>query len=426
MAHWFHRNSLKNTVPVKFDELKRASCGGDSNKIVGELKVTRARYVTLVSNHTSQADEVKEAALNYLSLLAGLVTPPAEAAASSESKLRTLTTFKWTNSMGGKLPSIQADAQFEIISVLVNLALWFTKHAARVSANESISMEEAKEVHSSLKLSAGIFQCAREQQAQLPAQIEKATDLDVRVIESYLIQCQAEAQEITLARALELGHKPGIVLALAMDTHKMFENAAHSLETLDKLLVGKWRSYLSLKALFYQSYGYCFWGQQLLTEDKCGDAIAVLTLSKSLYDKSGKLCKEYASAQGPGQAARPDRHPFYQKLGPMIIRFLEKANHENGFIYHHKVPEAALPPEYQDTFGLAKPEDFSIPDMSELWTPQAYSNFKSAIPSASKGATPSSAPKGASPSEEIVPVAEPDIAPQFPQVPKTQSGCIIS
>lgn len=64
------------------------------------------------------------------------MTPPAEAAASSESKLRTLTTFKWTNSMGGKLPSIQADAQFEIISVLVNLALWFTKHAARVSANE--------------------------------------------------------------------------------------------------------------------------------------------------------------------------------------------------------------------------------------------------------------------------------------------------
>ena len=88
MAHWFHRNSLKNTVPVKFDELKRVSCGGDSNKIAGyvvcsvvwhclllfihrELKVTRARYVTLVSSHTSQADEVKEAALNYLSLLAG-------------------------------------------------------------------------------------------------------------------------------------------------------------------------------------------------------------------------------------------------------------------------------------------------------------------------------------------------------------------
>ena len=52
-----------------------------------------------------------------------------------------------------------------------------------------------------------------------------------------------------------------------------------------------------------------------------------------VYDKSGKLCKEYANAQGPGQAARPDRHPFYQKLGPMIIRFLEKANHENGFMY---------------------------------------------------------------------------------------------
>ena len=87
-----------------------------------------------------------------------------------------------------------------------------------------------------------------------------------------------------------------------------------------------------------------------MSEDKCGDAIAVLQFSKScwllsfvivvvvvylcwlVYDKSGKLCKEYANAQGPGQAARPDRHPFYQKLGPMIIRFLEKASHENGFM----------------------------------------------------------------------------------------------
>ena len=51
-------------------------------------------------------------------------------------------------------------------------------------------MDEAKEVHSALKLAAGIFLCAKEQQAQLPAQIEKATDLDIRVIESYLLQCQ--------------------------------------------------------------------------------------------------------------------------------------------------------------------------------------------------------------------------------------------
>ena len=101
-----------------------------------QLKVTRSRFVTLVSNHTSPAEEVKESALAYLSFLRGLISPPAEAAASSESKLRTVTTFKWTNSMGGKTPSVQADAQFEVISILVNLALWYTKYAARLSANE--------------------------------------------------------------------------------------------------------------------------------------------------------------------------------------------------------------------------------------------------------------------------------------------------
>ena len=98
--------------------------------------MTRARFVTLVSSHTSQPDEVKEAAMSYLCLLSGLITPPAESAASSESKLRTITTFKWTNSMGGKTPSVHADAEFEVISVLVNLALWYTKHAARVSASD--------------------------------------------------------------------------------------------------------------------------------------------------------------------------------------------------------------------------------------------------------------------------------------------------
>ncbi|WP_411025034.1 hypothetical protein, partial [Salmonella sp. s54836] len=138
-----------------------------------------------------------------------------------------------------------------------------------------------------------------------------------------------------------------------------------SLETLDKTIVGKWASYLSLKALFYESYGYCFWGQHLLTEDKCGDSISALQHSKMLYDKAGKLCKQYAAALGPGQPARPDRHPFFQRLGPMIIRFLEKSNHENGFIYHHKVPATPQPPEYQETFGLAKLDDFSLPEMAE-------------------------------------------------------------
>lgn len=34
MSHWFHRNPLKATQPVKFEGLKKASKGGKGNEIL--------------------------------------------------------------------------------------------------------------------------------------------------------------------------------------------------------------------------------------------------------------------------------------------------------------------------------------------------------------------------------------------------------
>ena len=60
----------------------------------------------------------------------------------------------------------------------------------------SITVEEAKEVHRSLKLAAGMFLRIKEQLLpKLPATPEKGTDFDVRVVEAYAAQSQAEAQE---------------------------------------------------------------------------------------------------------------------------------------------------------------------------------------------------------------------------------------
>ena len=57
-------------------------------------------------------------------------------------------------------------------------------------------MEEAKEVHRSLKLAAGMFLHIKEQLLpKLPATPEKGTDFDTRVVEAYASQSQAEAQE---------------------------------------------------------------------------------------------------------------------------------------------------------------------------------------------------------------------------------------
>jgi len=56
--------------------------------------------------------------------------------------------------------------------------------------------------------------------------------------------------------------------------------AGDALKTLDPVQFGKWNSYLLLKASFYEAYAYCFFGQELLAQEKCGDSIKVLQHSQ--------------------------------------------------------------------------------------------------------------------------------------------------
>ncbi|KAL1763402.1 BRO1 domain-containing protein BROX, partial [Sigmodon hispidus] len=76
---------------------------------------------------------------------------------TQESKLRYVQNFKWTDTLQGHVPSTQQDAVFELISMGFNVALWYTKYASRLAGKENITEDEAKEVHRSLKIAAGIF-----------------------------------------------------------------------------------------------------------------------------------------------------------------------------------------------------------------------------------------------------------------------------
>lgn len=79
-------------------------------------------------------------------------------------------------------------------------------------------------------------------------------DLDPRVMSAYILQCQAEAQEVTIARAIELKHSPSLISALANETSKMFLSAASAIKALEPNKFGKWMSYFQLKSAFYESY----------------------------------------------------------------------------------------------------------------------------------------------------------------------------
>jgi len=378
MAHWFHRNPLKATGMVTFD-LRAVATTPAAAKILSELRMTRNKLIDIVKDPNLEVETLETAMQQYFSLLLGLIYPPKGVTDSGgDSKLRYAFTFRWNDSLQSydQEPTKCDDALFEALNMLINVALWFTKHAAKIAgAKDEPSMDEAKEVHKCLRKAAGIFKFIKENVGRLLQVGGKNSDLDTRVLTAYLHMCTAEAQEVTIARAVSQKHAPSLISAIANETSNMFAQAAKSLESLDQELVAKWRHYLALKAKFYTSYAYCYQGDALLAEDKGGEAIASLKTCKGLYEETQAICKEYHATKGQGTTAKPQEHQFYVRFGPVVARTLEKTERENGFIYHQMVPDKPNELELKATYGLASPEELVLPEMNEQWSEETYKAF---------------------------------------------------
>ncbi|ESO93499.1 hypothetical protein LOTGIDRAFT_215894 [Lottia gigantea] len=373
MAYWFHRNPLKATAVVSF-ELHGVTTSEPTRKIFSDLRQTRTALLQLLTDPNHSRDVIDKATKDYFSLLLGLISPidPQE----QENKLQKIVKFKWTNSLMGNAAIQQQDAAFEYAHMAINVALWYTKHSAKLAAKEEPDMEEAKEVHKCLRLAAGIFTNVKNDIiGKLSENNENGVDTDSRVLDAYIYQSTAEAQEVTLARAVEMKHSSSLIAALSFETSQMYQSADDTLSSLEVALVGKWRKYFQLKQSFYLSYAHSYHGETLLAQDKCGEAIRGLRESVQLYEKSSLLCKEYATCKGAGTTARPQDHIFFRKLGPLVRRTLEKCERENGMIYHQKV--AFDPPqlELKATYGLVSPEDYAAPALHSLWTLDVYKQF---------------------------------------------------
>jgi len=313
MAHWFHRNPIKATAAQNFD-LRSIASSGPANKICSDLREARSKLLDIVSNPNLEMSSLTSAVESYFSLLQGFVEASDEK--GGESKLRYSIKFKWTNTLLGYEASSQQDVIFEMCHMLCNVGLWYSKHASKLAGEkEDVSMDEAKEVHTCLRTAAGIFSYVKENLVgKLLTSPEKGEDLDTRILVAYIEQCTAEAQEVTVARAVEMKHSSSLISALAHETAKIFHRADSSLTSVDVSLVGKWRKYLQLKYLFYMSYAHCFNGVTLLNKDKCGESIKCLQESEKFYEKAGSMCKDYAATKGPGSTAKPADHLFYKKI----------------------------------------------------------------------------------------------------------------
>ncbi|VDL79871.1 unnamed protein product [Nippostrongylus brasiliensis] len=426
MAHWFHRNPMKPTSDIKFD-LKGIATNEQAGKICSELRVRRERLLNLFKNAGNELAEVDKEFNDYLRIFAGFlldVGGPSAAggdeSSKGASKLAPVVRFQWGHSMLGTLSTELSDSWFEALNIVCCMAIWLSKHAAWVSGKDDVREYEAKECLSCLRRSAGMFAYVGANLNRLSGTGDfEGADFDAKVVRAYEMQAVAESQEVVIARAVEMKHNALLISSLAAHTANLFAQAGEQLSSFKEEIFGRWRRYLQLKQHLYLAYAYAFLGESLLKEDKCGEAVRACKEGVAEYEIASDFAVKYSTAPGPGTRIKPEEHLFFRNVKPLLTRHLEKAQRENGFIYHQQVPDECPQLDANPNYGLAKSDPFDYPTPADCWTPAAYKSFdlgKATMPDFSK------IKKG---KKELKQVAEEKIY-QTEKDPRNSSGCVIS
>ncbi|PAV61375.1 hypothetical protein WR25_04901 [Diploscapter pachys] len=391
MAHWFHRNPIKPTEFAKF-ELGGVLTTDKCSKICAELRMRRQRLLEFYTNAGNSLAEVDQAFVEYLRLFAGfLVEIEAgqieSAGGNKNSKLLPLMRFKWGHSMLSGTASELSDGWFEAYNQIYCMAIWLMKHAAWVAGKDEVFEREAKECLNCLKRAAGMFEYIKKESIRLSGATDiEGSDFDGKIIEAYMLQATAEAQEVIVGRAIEMKHDAALVSAIAANTAMVFMKADMLLSSFNEDIFSRWRRYLELKHHIYQAYAYCYLGESFLAQDKCGDAVRCCTEGVAEYKIACDFTTKYANASGP----------------VVILKF----------VLFQRVPDECPKLDTETNYGLAKSDTFD-------WNPSVYAAFdlsKANMPDFSK----MKQSKG-----KLDPVKEEKVY-QSEKDPNNSSGCVIA
>lgn len=413
---WSYLPPLKGTAAVSFQtgRLKNGIVSPQTNEVLMQLTRMREEMLNSMKSFDTSEETVRKYCLDYLEALQGLVEPlasclsantevpiepkavspasgdptaappvdpppvvpppavppPASTTGGSAEKLRYAVLFKWFDNITA-LPVEQSDAQFEKTCVLINLGLWLAKHATKLAQTRSDDEDIGKQIYRASRLAASVFEhVSKVELGKFP--YSPNTDLDERIIEGRIQQLLAEAQEVTIERGRRKNNSPELIAGLAHDNYMRFTSALNKISSVDEQYVGDLRRYLKFKIKFHEAYAYCFTGQYLFAQEKCGEAIRAYQQSKEACGAAEKAARDYVKLSTRKLNMTFQNfleNPIYLQLGKEITIHSDKAERENSFIYHHKVPTTdleMLPPK-----SLIATEPFAPPPVSTLFWAKA-------------------------------------------------------
>ncbi|XP_074596643.1 BRO1 domain-containing protein BROX-like [Brevipalpus obovatus] len=394
MTFWFHRNPLKHTIAAPFD-LKFAATNAEAVKICSELRKTREKLIEGLSGLDSDETTIETLFTEYLSLLRGFYEN-ADPTGGDTSKLRGVMKFKWSHSMLGSTLMSQIDVIYEVISICQEYAFWLMKRTSLLVMKASeLSEDQLKKIHKDLRRASGVILEMKSNFIPLLENRDPAgSDLDTKVLDAYICQCMAEAQEVTIHRAIALKHSSSLIAALTNETSQKFLEAAIQIKALEISKFGKWMHYLQIKCCCYNALTYSFYGDNLLAMEKCGEGVKCCQEAAKKLEVLAPLCKEYSKMKGQGAAPKLEQTAFFQHVRATVNRLKDKCERENTLIFHHKLPLEVPKLELKATHGLVAPDEFKMPAISSYWTPFACTAFEQMLMTMMKNLSLDESPQG--------------------------------
>eukprot|EP00039_Didymoeca_costata_P025467 m.13464 g.13464 ORF g.13464 m.13464 type:complete len:446 (-) comp4860_c0_seq1:83-1420(-) len=394
---WWYHSLLKPTANVNFSSgrLAKGAVNKEAREVLRELTRARIALLDKLNVPSSPQETIVRACDEYIELAQGLLAPaptsnnttsaptqyPVENTTQSTNPVpatsvdagsgdvslrkRYTTLFKWRDSVSKEVKDY-TDVQADIVCMLIDVGLWHCLHAATLGTDKASREDEetSKKIYHCYRGAASYFEnIHRDQLSKLS--FEPNTDFDERIIKAMAIQCLAEAQEVTTDRARRKGYKPHLIAGLARDEYDRFNEALTLVNTMDRSYVAVIRSYLQFKAQYYAAYSYCYQGKHLFDEEKVGSAIKAFRQANQALNACQLRAEEFQKSLAKSGGSSAKNEEGFVELAKEIKRSLEKAEHENGFIYHQKVPiedEPMVAPH-----ALVECPVYQTPQISSLW-----------------------------------------------------------
>ncbi|CAB4030517.1 Hypothetical predicted protein [Paramuricea clavata] len=270
--------------------------------------------------------------------------------------------FKWTNFTNPEEEqSVSKDSDVDQVAFLVAVSLWLVEHAHMVfplyPQEDDLNEDKMKDALNSLKLAAGICECVEQRPKS------DYLDLTVPVNQALRHQCLAEAQMVTINRAVNKGNKPALISQLAHEVANKCISASTILQKCGKA-VEKWRLFLMFKGELYFAVARCFQGVSFLEEnEQSGMSVIVLTIASKHITACLHLAKEYVKLKPKAKHPLTECSDFIW-VAKLVTLKLEKSNRENSMIYHQRIPEEAPSLDEPKCLVASTAFNFPLPDSS--------------------------------------------------------------